>query len=102
MNKLDLTKVPKNLQPDPIFKGMPSHLKDPKNYKKIEKRLIEILLSDHKHKTASSYVKCKQCQEKREQRAKQMKEIGFKSITQYLTWKKIMQIIINKQSFQLR
>lgn len=102
MPKLDLATVPKNLKPNPLFKGMSSILKDPKNYKKIEKELIKILQSDHKHKTASSYVKCVECQAKREERKQKMKEVGFKSIQQYMEWKKIMTIIINKQSFQLR
>ena len=67
-----------------------------------EKQLIEILKSDHKHKTASSYAKCSECQQKREERKQKMKDIGFKSIQQYMEWKKIHEIIRNKKSFQLR
>ncbi len=100
--KLDLKTVPKNLKPNPLFKGMSKYLKDPKNFETTEKQLIEILQNGHKHKTASSYVKCKECQDNRNKRMKLMKDVGFKSLRQYMEWKKIMTIIINKQSFQLR
>lgn len=101
MKKLDIKTIGK-LKPNPLFKGMPSLLKDPKNYKKIESSLVKILQADHKHKTASAYVKCADCQNKRQERTAKMKQVGFKSIQQYMEWKKIMDIIINKRSFQLK
>lgn len=102
MKKLDIKEVNKKRKPSPLFKGMPKSLKDPSNFETTEKQLIEILKSDHKHKTASSYAKCSECQQKREERKQKMKDIGFKSIQQYMEWKKIHEIIRNKKSFQLR
>ena len=99
--KLNLSDVPK-LKPNPIFKGLSKELKDPKNFAKIEKKLQDALYSDHKHKAISSYAKCERCQVKRMKRQKLMTEMGFKGINQYLEWKKIMSIIINKQNFQIR
>jgi hypothetical protein len=101
MKKLDLKTVGK-LRPNPLFKGLPVHLKDPANYQKTEDDLKNILKTDHIHKTASSYVKCNECQEKLENKKKLMKKLGFKSFKQYLEWRKIMDIIINKKDFQLR
>jgi predicted metal-binding transcription factor (methanogenesis marker protein 9) len=101
MKKLDLKQVPK-LKPNPIFKGLPKALKDPESYEKTEKELQSILKSDHKHKTASSYVKCKECQGRYAERKKFMKKLGFKSIQQYMEWKKIMTIIKNKANFQIK
>lgn len=101
MKKLDLKTVPK-LKPNPLFKGLSAKMKDPKNFVDIEKRLQEVISSNHVHKTATSYAKCKECQGKREERKKMMKDIGFKSIQQYLEWKKIMVIISEKKSFQLK
>lgn len=101
MEKLDLTTVPK-LKPNPIFKGMPAKLKDPKNYKEIETKLQRCLISDHKHKTLKTYMKCERCQAKFQKRKVMMKEMGFKDGMQYAEWKKIMSIIINEKSFQLR
>lgn len=102
MKKLDLTTVPKKLKPNPLFKGMSSFLKDPTNYESIEKQLIEILQTGHKHKTAKAYVKCAECQLKREERKQRMQEVGFKSLQQYMEWKKIHTIIKDKKSFQLK
>ncbi len=101
MQKLDLNAVPK-LKPNPLFKGLSSYLKDPKNFEQTEKKLIKILQTKHKHKTALAYTKCPMCNQKRLERQQMMKEIGFKSIMQYMEWKKIMTIINNKKSFQLR
>lgn len=101
MKKLDLKEVPK-LKPNPIFDGLDESLKDPKNFKKIDNDLNKILKVKHKHKTASSYAKCAMCQAKRLERQNRMKELGFKSIQQYLEWKRIMFIIKNKKSFQLQ
>jgi len=102
MIKLDLSTVPKKLKPNPLFKGMSDYLKDPKNFDKVELELIKILQSNHKHKTASAYVKCQECQSKRDERTKRMKKIGFKSLQQYMGWKKIHTIIKEKKSFQLK
>lgn len=99
--KLDLKTVPK-LKPNPIFNGLPDSLKDPKNFKKIENKLRLSLLSDHKHSTMKGYTKCKRCQDKFKKRQILMKEIGFVDIKQYMEWKRIMSIIIQKRNFQLR
>lgn len=101
MEKLDISKIGK-LKPNPIFKGLPKKLKDPSNFADIEKQLAIVLASDHKHKTVKSYVTCAWCNERREQRHKLMKKIGFKSIAQYLEWKKIHEIIRDKKNFQVK
>lgn len=101
MKKLDLKTVPKNLKPDPLFAGMTDYLKDPANFEEVEKKLISILKTKHRHKTASAYVKCALCNAKRLERQREMREMGFASIQQYLGWKKIMTIIKGKKSFQL-
>lgn len=100
MNKLYLTKVPK-LKPNPLFKGMSKSLRDPKNYEETKKKLLDILKTDHPHRTPSSYMKCSECQSKFQERKRLMKEVGFKSYHQYLEWDKIHTIIKNKVNFQL-
>lgn len=102
MIKLDLSQLPKKLKPNPLFKGMSNKLKDPKNFDTVEKELQEILKIDHTHKTALSYSKCSECSVKREERQKKMKKLGFKSLRQYMEWKKIHLIIKNKSNFQVR
>lgn len=102
MKKLDLSTVPEDLKPHPVFEGMDESLKDPERFQPIEDQLQAILKIDHQHKTSKSYSKCKECADKRQKRLETMREIGFKSLQQYLEWKKIMSIIINKKSFQVR
>lgn len=101
MQKLDLQTVPK-LKFNPIFKDLPESLKDPKCFKRIEKKLNAILNSDHKHKTVTGYVTCAWCSEKRTERYKLMEKIGFTSIGQYMDWKKVMTIISKKKNFQVK
>ena len=100
-NKLDLKTVP-DLKPHPVFKDLPEDLKDPKNFKGIEKKLSDVLISDHKHATIKSYLKCKRCQDKFQKRHQMIRDLGFKDYEQYTMWRKVMTIISNKQDFQVR
>jgi len=101
VNKLDLKTVPK-LKPNPVFKGLPDNLKDPKTFKKVEKKLINAIFSDHKHATVKAYLKCKRCQDKFKKRQAFIKDLGFTSYEQYTEWKKVMTIIDNKKDFQVK
>ncbi len=99
--KLDLKQVPK-LKENAIFKDLPDKLKDVKNFHKIEKELSAMMKSDHAHKTIKAFVSCAWCQKKLELKQNRMKAIGFKDYSQYMEWRKIMMIIINKANFQIR
>lgn len=101
MKKLDLSKVPK-LKKNPIFLRFPMKLKDPESFQKVEDELAEIIKSDHTHKSVKDFVACEGCNEKLKKRQEKLKELGFKSYTQYLEWKKIMTIIKEQKSFKLR
>lgn len=100
--KLDLKTLPKGMKENPIFKDLPKELKDPAKFDKIELELFKIVQSDHKHKSVKEYVLCAWCNKKRELRQNRIKTLGFKSPGQYQEWKKIMTIIKNKASFQIR
>jgi len=80
---------------------LPDELKDPKNFSKIEKKLANIMVSDHKHATIKQFMKCKRCQVKMRKKQETMKELGFKDFEQYQNWRKIMAIISNKQNLAL-
>lgn len=90
------------LKPNEVLSGLPDKLKDPAMFTVIERKLAKIIKSDHKHKTAKIYVKCAECQEKRQKRLDEIKALGFKNIQQYLEWKKIHYIIKNKQDFRVK
>lgn len=102
MKKLDLTTVSDEIKPNPLVASLNDKLKDIKYFRKIEKELLKLTQTDHKHKTVKSYVKCDECQALFLKRRDRIKELGFTSIQQYQLWKKIMTIINNKSSFQLR
>lgn len=101
MQKLDLKAVPK-LKPNPLFKGLPKDLKNPKRFEEIEKQLIDIMKSDHTHKTVKGFVTCAWCQKNMKLKQEMIQKLGFKSYGQYAEWRKIMVIIKNKSNFQLR
>lgn len=103
MKKLNInTKKVANLKPNPIFEGLPDSVKSEKAYHRIEAKLQNVLQSDHTHKTVKEYVSCAWCNKKRELRQNMIKSEGFRNVKQYLEWRKIMEIIINKQNIQLR
>ena len=103
MKKLNInTKKVSNLKPNPIFEGLPDSVKSEQANHRIEAKLQKAVQSDHTHKTVKEYVSCAWCNTKRELRKNMIKTEGFKSYKQYLEWRKIMEIIINKQNITLR
>lgn len=103
MKKLNIkTKKVAKLKPAPIFDGLPDRLKTVEAYHRIEKKLFEIVQTDHKHTSVKEYVTCAWCNEKRQMRTNAIKSEGFLSLEQYLEWKKIMDIISNKRNIQLK
>jgi hypothetical protein len=103
MKKLNLkTKKVANLKPNSLFEGLSDEVKTIKAYNRIEKKIQELTKSDHNHKTVKEYVSCAWCNKKRQLRENYIKSEGFTSSKQYLEWRKIMEIIINKQNIILR
>ena len=84
-----------------VMKDIPTKLKNPKCYLEIERKLARVMLSDHKHSTISGFTKCKRCQAKHHKRREMIKEIGFKTLEQYMGWKRIMDIIVNKRKIMI-
>jgi len=100
MKKDTLNKI-KKAKVNPIFDGLSDEMKDPKNFLKIERKIVRIMISDHKHRTIKTFKNCKRCQAKVRKKAEMIKELGFKSFEQYQNWKKVMGININKQNLEL-
>ncbi len=99
--KLDL-KGTEKLKPNPLFEGLDDSLKDPANFEATERKIINAVKTSHLHQTVKSYMNCKECQAKFRRRQRMVSDLGFKSLEQYLEWRKIMQIIRNKSNIQLR
>lgn len=73
----------------PLIATLPPHLKDPKNYYKIKKLIIESLAGKCSHGEAIEWAKCPKCQKRFAERTKILKSLGFKNPAQYLVWQKI-------------
>ena len=83
--------------PNPIFDGLPKYLKDPKNYKKIQKALLETLASTHSHGELIEWHACTPCQRKVRDHADMVRKLGFTSPAQYYAWKKVQEEIKRRQ-----
>lgn len=100
MRKLTKEEI-ENVKENPMFDTLPEKLKDPKCFKKIETKLSNIMISDHKHKSVQTFVRCKRCLAKMNKKNEAIKELGFKDSIQYQHWKKVMQILRAKKDFVL-
>lgn len=71
-----------------ILDDLPDYTKNPKNYMKIQKELLESLACRKDHADPSEMFDCKTCQQNAFKRRKLMKKYGFTSPAQYMAWKK--------------
>lgn len=69
--------------------SLPDYVKDPKNYQKIEKALLETMVCPKSHSDPMEMTKCKKCTENMLVRRQMLKKLGFKHPSVYLAWKKI-------------
>jgi hypothetical protein len=81
---------------NPLLEGVPDKLKDTKEADKLERILAQIMYSDHKHREMRTFMKCKRCQEKVEKRRKMLEKYGFTDYQQYLTYKRVIELIKQK------
>lgn len=81
--------------PNPIFAGLPAYLKDPKNYYKIQKLVIETLGGKHSHGEVMEWATCVDCQKRFKERGSVLKRLGFRNPRQYLAWRQVIHRMIN-------
>ena len=77
----------------PIVASLPPHLKDPANYEKIQRLLIESLAGKCSHGEISEWAVCVDCQRRFAARSGVLKRLGFRNAKQYMAWKKIHETI---------
>src|SRR3990167_5515916 len=80
--------LPRNLS-NPIFAGLPAYLKDPANYEKVQKTVLNALSSGHSHGEVIEWATCIQCQRRFRERGQVLKKLGFRNPAQYMAWKKV-------------
>lgn len=74
----------------PLVASMPAHLKDPANYEKIQRVIVENLAgAGHSHGEVVEWAGCAACQKRFAERGNVMKALGFRNPAQYLVWKQI-------------
>lgn len=93
--KPDFTHI-KPHAPHPLVQAMPAHLKDPANYKKIQKALLEAGSTPHSHGEVLEWASCIKCQKAQNNRLLMMKAMGFTSKAMYMTFRKIHEEILRK------
>ena len=77
------------LQPNPLVKDMPKHLKDHANYDKIRLAILDTFNTGHSHSEMSEFAVCQTCSGKMLERRELLKKLGFKNAAQYMEWQKI-------------
>ena len=80
-------------RPNPLLATLPAYLKDPANYQKVQKALIQAGATKHSHGEMVDWAACKTCQRKQWDRKEMMLKLGFKSGASYMAWKKTMETI---------
>lgn len=91
MSKQQFPKFRRN----PIFAGLPDYVKDPKNYNKIQKALLDTIACSKTHSDPSKMFDCLTCQRNTQERRALMAKMGFKNVGQYYAWKKVMHYMLN-------
>lgn len=93
MSKEILQSLKQTPKVHPLLAKMPKHLKDPGNYEKIQRALLETLASKHSHGEMAEWARCIPCQRKVEDHRNMMVGLGFDSPAHYRIWKKIHETI---------
>lgn len=88
----DIPQLPTYI-PNRFTKDLPAYLKDPANYDKIQKVILESFAGKHSHGEVLEWASCPDCQKRFTERAPMLKKLGFKNPAQYFAWKKTMETI---------
>lgn len=86
--QIDLDNVKIGTKYDPLTVDLPAYLKDPANFEKIQKQILDTFVLGHSHGEVLEWSKCKKCTEGMLNRRKLLKKLGFKNARQYYAWRK--------------
>ena len=73
----------------PLLESLPDYLKEPANYYKVQKAIVDSVQTTCNHGDVLEMAECKKCTDMMLKRRKLMRELGFKNAGQYLAWKKV-------------
>src|SRR3990167_10385940 len=100
MSDITPTTFPKDIS-NPILRGLPVHLKDPANFEKVQRALLETLGGTHSHSELQTWGTCVPCQRKLRDHGLMMKKLGFKSPAQYRMWVRVHRKIQEHEKVRL-
>ena len=92
MSEPDISKFEK-YRGNPLTRHLPDYVKDPANYEKIQKALLETLTCGKSHADAFEMSQCTKCTNNMLERHALMGKFGFKTSAQYMAWKETMEYI---------
>jgi hypothetical protein len=95
-----MTKPIIKAQVNPYLRGLPEYLKKPESYDKVQKALLEAMATGCSHADPSEWFNCKKCTEKMLERRQLMVRLGFKSVEQYMEWRKVHELMRNPEMFR--
>lgn len=85
----------------PILASLPDYLKDPENFKKIQAKIVDTMISSCGHSDIIQWSECKKCTDKMLQRRLLLRKLGFKNPAQYMMWRKVHEKIAEHQKMIL-
>ena len=97
MKKEEAKNLPK-YKANALLKGLPTYLKDPANYDKVRRALLDTLASKHSHSELGGWAKCPPCMKRVNEHKMMMVKRGFKTPAHYMVWKRIMHIMTGKNT----
>jgi len=80
---------PKYKPGHPLLADLPEFLKNPANYEKIRRLILESIATSCTHSYILEFAKCRSCTEKMLERRALLKRLGFRSPKQFLMWRKV-------------
>jgi hypothetical protein len=84
-----VAELPRELPKVSRFDGMPTYLKEPKNYERVVREIYEAGNSRCSHSDVLEYSTCKKCEKQRMNRVLVMRKLGFRDGQQYLAWRRV-------------
>ena len=73
----------------PFLASLPEHLKNPANFEKIQRAILETFISTCNHTEVLEWASCEKCSEKMLHRRQLLRKLSFKHPSQYFAWRKI-------------
>lgn len=72
----------------PLLADLPEHLKNPANFGKIQRAILNTFMSTCNHSDLLEWSSCKKCTDKMLERRLLLRKLGFKNPRQYFAWRK--------------